>query len=160
MKMNTKITAVLSLLVLLCLTHPLSGQQANNPFYANYVGVGYTGAGFTKNMKLSTFTVGVTHIQSFGSVNNNAISVIQSGVYNLIVFAGVTGGDITAQELGYKIYINNNLVASVSHAGIPSTGIYVVQKNLNQGDTIVVAVSKNFDFTGDTGNNRVTLSKS
>ena len=156
--MKIKITAIISFLIMLFLYHPLIGQQTSTPFFANYDGVGYTGTGNTKSMNLSNVTVGSTYPENF-AVNNNTIIVGKSGLYNIKISAGISGNDIISQELGYNIYINNNLVSSANYTNIPSSGMYEIQKNLNQGDIIAITVTKNFDFPIDSGVNKISLIK-
>ncbi|MBD8084290.1 hypothetical protein [Chryseobacterium caseinilyticum] len=156
--MNTKIISILSFLLFIFLFNPLRGQQNTPPFFAHFEGIGFVGTGSTKNMKLSMVTIGSTHPENF-KVENNKAFVGKNGVYKISVSSGVTGNDIASQGLGYAVYVNNILVASATSSTIPTTGIYEIQKSLNQGDVIVVSVTKNFDFPSDAGENKVYLTK-
>ncbi|WP_294304349.1 hypothetical protein [uncultured Chryseobacterium sp.] len=154
--MNNKKNTFLTL-ILLILSLSINAQQASSLF-VNYEGTGYTGSGLTKSMKLSSQTVGSTHSENF-TLNNNIITVGKSGLYKISMSCGVTGSNINAQELKYRFYVNNAEVYSLSYSAIPASGVAEFQKQLNIGDVITVAVSKNFDFPNNSGQNTVILNR-
>lgn len=141
------------------LLSPLQAQQAGN-MLVNATGKGYTGSGQNKSMNLTTLSQGTTHHQDFGfTLTDNVVKTGKSGAYKIAVSAGITDQKIVSQQLGYAIYVNDNIISTVNYSQIPPSGIYEVQLNIQKGDKISVAVEKNSDLPDDSAENVIRLEK-